>query len=191
MTCAEPTCGRPMGSRGPRAMYCRSHQQQMRRWGFVKPLFDFMPAKGLTCAVDTCDRPVDAKGFCKKHWKRYWKHGDPETVRSAWDELDPFRRVCYYAAHDRVKYHLGPAKGNRCIDCGTRAGHWAYDGTDPTELISERAGSAGCRYSLYPEFYMPMCVSCHRLHDLAVAADGSYISRQWELRSGSGNLVRS
>src|SRR5689334_17185985 len=30
-----------------------------------------------TCAVDGCERPVDSRGWCLMHYKRWWKHGDP------------------------------------------------------------------------------------------------------------------
>lgn len=29
------------------------------------------------CSVSGCDRPVDARGFCKAHYSRWRKHGDP------------------------------------------------------------------------------------------------------------------
>lgn len=30
-----------------------------------------------TCSIDTCDNPVLARGWCKKHYLRWYKHGDP------------------------------------------------------------------------------------------------------------------
>lgn len=29
------------------------------------------------CSIDGCDRPVDARGWCKAHWQRWRRHGDP------------------------------------------------------------------------------------------------------------------
>lgn len=31
----------------------------------------------MPCAVDGCDEPHIAKGFCAMHWRRWKKHGDP------------------------------------------------------------------------------------------------------------------
>lgn len=30
-----------------------------------------------TCSVDGCDRPVNARGFCKRHYYRWSRYGDP------------------------------------------------------------------------------------------------------------------
>lgn len=69
--------------------------------------------------------------------------------------------VKYNAAHERVKRLWGPARQYPCVQCGKPADHWAYDNTDPTELMGR------ARYSLFPEFYMPMCASHHQLMDRA------------------------
>ncbi|MBN9210756.1 MAG: hypothetical protein BGO45_10805 [Microbacterium sp. 71-36] len=29
------------------------------------------------CAIDDCDRPSRARGWCTLHWDRYRRHGDP------------------------------------------------------------------------------------------------------------------
>lgn len=29
------------------------------------------------CSVPDCSRPINAKGFCKGHYWRFWRHGDP------------------------------------------------------------------------------------------------------------------
>ena len=41
------------------------------------------------CYVETCDRPVKYKGLCKKHYKRQWRHGDPEKTLI---NMDPSKR---------------------------------------------------------------------------------------------------
>lgn len=33
-----------------------------------------------TCSVTDCDSPVHGRGFCKKHWLRWWRHGDVHYV---------------------------------------------------------------------------------------------------------------
>jgi hypothetical protein len=31
----------------------------------------------LLCSVDGCKQPVQARGFCPKHYRRLMRHGDP------------------------------------------------------------------------------------------------------------------
>ena len=33
-----------------------------------------------TCLIDDCDRKVRSRGWCSKHWQRWYKHGDPHKV---------------------------------------------------------------------------------------------------------------
>ena len=33
------------------------------------------------CGVEGCERPVDARGFCKAHYNRWRRHGDPLVCR--------------------------------------------------------------------------------------------------------------
>ncbi len=30
-----------------------------------------------TCEIDGCDKPHEARGWCKMHWQRWNRHGDP------------------------------------------------------------------------------------------------------------------
>lgn len=32
---------------------------------------------GSICAIVGCGRPLDTKGYCRSHYKRLWRHGDP------------------------------------------------------------------------------------------------------------------
>jgi hypothetical protein len=82
-------------------------------------------------------------------------------------------KVQYVAAHNRVRRLWGKADQYPCIQCGTSAQQWSYDGTDPGELkghdpySQQRVGGLPMRYSLWPEFYRPLCRSCHKRLDLA------------------------
>jgi hypothetical protein len=58
----------------------------------------------------------------------------------------------------------------QCSSCGKQAQEWAYTGGCPAELID-----LGKRYSTDQSRYTPMCVSCHRRHDRALA-DGRSIN---------------
>lgn len=40
-----------------------------------------MTSAGQVCAVDDCDRPSTARGWCLMHYKRWRNHGDPTVAR--------------------------------------------------------------------------------------------------------------
>jgi hypothetical protein len=58
----------------------------------------------------------------------------------------------YQAAHRRVRKLWGRASQYPCVMCDHQAEQWAYDWADP---------SSREYYSDWPEFYMPLCRSCH------------------------------
>jgi hypothetical protein len=31
----------------------------------------------MICAIESCARPAVARGWCRRHWERWYKHGDP------------------------------------------------------------------------------------------------------------------
>jgi hypothetical protein len=96
-TCEEDACDRPNYAKG----MCKSHYNMMilktrpesaakrtvyirRRARFVAH-GDYGPdgllrqkARGLTCSVLDCERPVRARGWCELHYNRWKRHGDPE-----------------------------------------------------------------------------------------------------------------
>ena len=82
-------------------------------------------------------------------------------------------RITYSAAHYRVKRLWGKASQYLCVSCDRVAQQWAYDGSDPGELCAfdgaaqQRGSSRPMAYSAWPEFYMPMCRSCHKIRHLA------------------------
>lgn len=43
--------------------------------------------KGAPCSVEGCDKPRRSKGFCRAHYQRLQRHGDPLAV-SAWASGD-------------------------------------------------------------------------------------------------------
>lgn len=92
--------------------------------------------------------------MCNMHYLRWYRgkdmHAPPKGVV-----------VGNKAAHIRIRKLWGKATEHVCVGCGGEAHQWAYDGTDPTELPDPQFG----RYSLHPEFYMPMCRSCHARYD--------------------------
>lgn len=106
-----------------------------------------------------------ATGWCQTHYHRYWRTGTtglrPKELRTD---------LTYRASHARVERQLGPAHLNACVACGGEAKEWAYDGTDESELFELIGGRWPVKYSVWPEFYKPMCFPCHRLMDSSVRA---------------------
>jgi len=45
---------------------------------------------GFVCTVQGCDNPRDARGLCKKHWKRWRRHGSPVKGRSPNGQLEAY-----------------------------------------------------------------------------------------------------
>lgn len=90
----------------------------------------------------------------------------------------------YTTAHQRVSTLWGKASLYPCItDCGRPAREWAYDGTDPEQLYGKRVGGMSY-YSAWPEFYMPMCLSCHKRRDKAEYRRELEEYREWKHRTG-------
>jgi hypothetical protein len=79
------------------------------------------------------------------------------------------RDIAYRTAHERVWALWGKASEYRCIHCGSPAQEWAYDGTDPEQLVELKNGKYPLWYSPYPEFYYPACIPCHRVADHSVS----------------------
>lgn len=42
------------------------------------PIRSYAPSRG--CAVDGCERPHAAQGFCQLHWRRWKEKGDPGVI---------------------------------------------------------------------------------------------------------------
>ena len=62
--------------------YCKSCYDRHIRNGTIttreiapKGFYD-----GKYCEVEGCEEPVKYKGFCKKHYKRQWRHGNPNVT---------------------------------------------------------------------------------------------------------------
>lgn len=83
--------------------------------------------------------------------------------------------VGYRQAHRRVEKAKGPAKSHTCA-CGKPARQWAYRASDPTG------------YSLNPDDYEAMCVSCHMKVDLGVGANAERLASISHL--GNATLVQ-
>lgn len=112
-----------------------------------------IPADARCIADPDCDSRVVSVGLCRRHYNERYRAGmvAPKHERT---------HVGIFAAHQRCRALWGPASAHICIECGGYAYDWAYDGTDPAEKLD-----GILRYSVHPEFYMPMCRGCHQRRD--------------------------
>lgn len=156
--CSITQCEREHYARG----WCDAHYKRWRKQGTAGST-PIKPKYGPICRVEGCNTPILAHGWCRLHHDRWKRHGDPLMVLQIQGSGD---NVAYDAAHRRVRALWGPASQHPCISCGLDALHWAYDHTDP----NERHTPEGYSYSTDPQYYMPMCVSCHKRLDLGRAA---------------------
>lgn len=127
-----------------------------------------------------CDRPRWARGYCNTHYKQ-WRRVNPGAVRPRVN-LSP--RPTHASAHGRCYSAWGSASQHGCVKCGGPAQDWAYDGTDPAQLIERTGQKAGQIYSAWPEFYMPMCRLCHKGLDAAKAKAELLEYRLWKFDTG-------
>lgn len=105
-------------------------------------------------------------GLCRTHAVMEFKknrNGQP-VDKSHWNYKEV---VEYRAAHDRIKYALGPASDNDCVDCGRQARDWSLIPEATDVLISQKGSSAGLAYSLNVDDYVARCRSCHKTLDLS------------------------
>lgn len=109
------------------------------------------------CEVASCRRRRFGRGYCRAHYERWRRHGDPQAEIPIGD----YRTGggSYWAVGQQLRAERGPASGRRCAGCAAPAACWSYDGTDPDERTDP---ARGYRYSLDNEHYLPRCRSCHR-----------------------------
>ncbi len=66
------------------------------------------PPTARGCDVDGCERAHYGRGFCRLHWERANKHGDPETVKAMFGAT----------VDERLSHYSRPAG-----DCNVWTGH--------------------------------------------------------------------
>lgn len=73
----------------------------------------------------------------------------------------------YRGAHYRVATKRGPARHRSCAACSNDAAEWAYvKGTDPNERVGfPNKTFRTALFSPNPDYYVPLCVPCHRTAD--------------------------
>lgn len=146
--CRELGCARTPKARG----MCDGHYRQWVTAGGL----------GRACGEPSCDRFAVARGLCTLHYS-YWREGPGKSLVRPFGDV-----VSNSSAHQRCTALWGSVRQYPCINCGEQAREWAYDGTDPTQLYEKSGTGSWLFYSVYPEFYMPMCIKCHRRRDNAL-----------------------
>ncbi len=119
------------------------------------------------CSIEGCERArkyLDT-GWCQTHYHRYWRTGTTELL-----VREQRTNLTYFGAHGRVKNTFGSATQYKCVQCSRPAAEWAYDGTDESEITGLVSGKWPVTYSVWPEFYMPLCFPCHRAKDAGARA---------------------
>lgn len=124
------------------------------------------------CNVPACDKPrYNNQDICVAHYTRRRRTGSVQADRPLQDRGGS--NVGYKAAHRRCSTLWGSASGHACCVCGSTADQWAYDHTDPEGKVETQANLGGdlveVAYSPWPEFYKPMCKSCHLKQDVALS----------------------
>lgn len=145
---------------------------------------------GRRCTVAGCEGRHKAHGYCRTHYRRWQRHGDPRAqvpIRARAAATGPSAVPSPWSVLRRVRAECGPAADQACAKCGGAAAVWSYDGTDPdertdstpsatpgpsTDTVSAVSGGEGVarRYSLDPARYRPLCRFCHRRSVLDRAA---------------------
>lgn len=117
-----------------------------------------------SCRWPGCDRRTVyvAQMLCRPHYHRTRRLLRSPSGRATDGRGAPAQDlVGYFGAHARVRDRFGVAALYCCELCPDRAGEWALLPSVPPLLCP----ITGLRYSLNPEDYLPLCVSCHKRLD--------------------------
>lgn len=148
------------------------------------------------CAESDCDQYVWSRGLCSRHLSRLMR-STSRAERGTTHRRTHSAQVGYSGAHGRCLGLWGSATNYCCAGCGDAAQDWAYDGTDPSQLIGpRRKGGRFVHYSAWPEFYMPLCRRCHGRRDsskwrLTPAADSSDARKRCNCGRYTGSICSS
>lgn len=133
------------------------------------------------CSIPGCARPHLARGFCRAHYLRWRRTGDPRAEAPVAVRGQAGNRR---SSLRRVRAERGPATGHTCKSCGARA--WCWSGPADAD----------------PAAFVPSCRSCLRRSTAAVSVDVERAARLYRagvtargiaavLGVGSGAVLRA
>lgn len=56
-------------------------------------------AESRICSVENCDNPVKTRGWCGKHYMRWYQHGDPTKKLNRYGDAEKFIQQIVAASH--------------------------------------------------------------------------------------------
>ena len=141
---------------------CVKHYARLRSHG--DPLKVTRQEK-TKCTVEQCDLMQHANGYCSSHLYRFQRYGNPlidgPGRHSGRKRMD---QPSYAGMHKRLFYDRGKASAHQCVDCGSQAQEWSYDGGCPNEIF-EVLVIEPVPYTTDQTKYSPRCIKCHRSKD--------------------------
>lgn len=116
----------------------------------------------VECSITDCDTTVYARGWCKRHYSRWNRLGDPlrviTPVRAGVPHGHRVAEPSYDTVHKRLKRRRGLATQYHC-SCGKEAQEWACTSNKNAEGVNGRGDPV--RYSYSMDDYSPLCRPCH------------------------------
>lgn len=116
------------------------------------------------CSIEGCERPASSKGYCRLHYKRLWRHGDPLHTVSL-DERK-YRAPRRSVLTQPTQHELGR---KTCVRCQREL---------PIEMFSRRAD----RQNGYSRFCYP-CGAENQRERMQVHPDPVLMKRKQRLRT--------
>ena len=120
------------------------------------------------CEIEGCEGKYKAKGFCGKHYKRLWKHGDPSVkLRNHNKGI----RITYAHQHRWLRNHFGSASLHDCSICGGPATDWAFIREwcpDDEVMWGKTSKGFPAPFSQDAGHYLTLCKSDHNRLDKGI-----------------------
>lgn len=173
--CAADECDRKSVSKG----YCDKHYRRLRKYGDpnVKKLGNGQKGEAAKmpdappeklCTIEGCTRVKYSRGWCKMHYRRWQRNGDPESTRServddkpcivdSCEETVRVGEFCY-AHYARFKRHSDPLAGKQPAERATD--HEDGDRTCNTCKVKKPITDF-YRGKFYTRGRWPRCAECH------------------------------
>lgn len=106
------------------------------------------------CEVESCEGTYYSKGYCRKHYEKWRRNGNPLGQRS--------RGVRnYFSAHRFLRNTYGSATEHDCSVCSNPADEWAF----VKEWCPTPQEQDGRLYSQDPAHYLTLCKRHHYAYD--------------------------